>query len=134
IRDITCNNPSGVGKAGVHITSLANGTVAAVERVHVEGFEDGIFFDNEVSGSARDVDCTNDCTNGVHIGESCSDISLSAVTVTTARNIIRNDCLHKNIERVAGGVHRTLASYQQSNYAGNPAHVSYWNGQQWIFE
>ena len=136
IHDITCNNGSGTatGKAGIHITSLANGTVASIERVHVEGFTDGIFFDNLVSGSAKDVDCTNNCSNGVHIGNSCSDISLTAVTVTSAPNIVKNDCSTKNIPRVAGGVSRTLAFYYQSNYGGNPAHATYWNGFQWVSE
>jgi hypothetical protein len=136
IHDITCNNASStpVGKAGVHITSLANGTIASIERVHVEGFNDGVFFDNLVSGSAKDVDCTNGCSNGVHIGNSCSDITLDAITVTSAPNIVRNDCSSKNIPRVPGGVFRTLSIYIQSNYGGNPGHATYWNGQQWLFE
>lgn len=136
IRDITCNNASGtpVGKAGIHVTSLNNGTVTSIERVHVEGFTDGIFFDNLVTGSAKDVDCTNGCSNGVHIGNSCSDISLTAITVTSALNVVRNDCSTKNVPRVTGGVSRTLAFYYQSNYGGNPAHATYWNGFQWVTE
>jgi len=137
IRDITCNNASGTstGKAGVHIAASGySQTLAVVERVHVEGFNDGVFFDNRVSGTASDIDCTNGCGNGVHIGSSCSDIVLSAITVTSATNIIRNDCSGKNIPRAAGGIFRTLSLYVQSNYGGNPAHASYWNGWQWVTE
>jgi len=136
IQNITCNNASSthVGRAGIHVTSTVNGTVASIGRVHVEGFADGVFFDHQVSGTARDVDCTNGCTNGVHIGNSCSDISLFAVTVTSATNLVKNDCLQKNVQRVSGGVFRTLAYYVQSNYGGNPAHATYWNGQEWVFE
>jgi hypothetical protein len=137
IHDITCNNASSTptGKAGVHITSIGTtGTEAVIERVHVEGFNDGVFFDNLTAGTARDVDCTNGCNNGVHIGNSCSDIVLTAITVTSAMNIIKNDCSGKNVPRVSGGVFRTLAFYAQSNYGGNPAHATYWNGAQWIIE
>jgi len=135
IRDITCNNASGTsGKAGVHVTSLANGTVASIEGVHVEGYSDGIFFDNLVMGSANNVDCTNGCSTGVHIGNSCSDITLTAITVTSAPNIVRNDCLIRTVPRAPGGVSRTLAIYVQSNHGGNPAHATYWNGQQWVQE
>jgi len=137
IRDITCNNGAGTptGRAGVHVTATGTSqTDAVVEHVHVEGFSDGVFFDNRVSGTARDIDCTNGCTNGVHIGTSCSDIVLSAITVTSATNIIRNDCLGKNVPRPAGGIFRTLSFYTQSNYGGNPAHASYWNGWQWVTE
>jgi hypothetical protein len=136
IRDITCNNSAGTpeGKAGVHITSTQNGTVAALGQIHVEGFADGVFLDHEVTGTAHDIDCTNGCTNGVHIGNSCSDISLSAITVTSAANLVRNDCLKKNITRVSGGVSRTLAYYAQSNYGGDPARVIFWNGREWVNE
>ena len=122
------------GKGCVHIAASGySQTVAVVERVHVEGFNDGVFFDNHVSGTASDIDCTNGCGNGVHIA-SCSDIVLSAITVTSATNIIRNDCSGKNIPRVAGDNFRTLSLYVQSNYGGNPAHASYWNGGQWVTE
>lgn len=136
IHDITCNNSSGtpMGKAGVHITSLQNGTVAAIEAVHVEGFADGVYFDNLVTGTAKDVDCTNGCSDAVHIGNSCSDIALTGVTVTSAPNIVKNDCSQKNIPRPAGGVFRTLSFYAQSNQGGNPAHATYWNGYQWVIE
>jgi hypothetical protein len=137
IHDITCNNAPGTptGRAGVHITALGyNQTEAVVERVHVEGFNDGVFFDNRVSGTGRDLDCTNGCTNGVHIGNSCSDIVLSAITVTVATNIVRNDCSGKSVPLVSGGIFRTLAFYLQSNYGGNPPHATYWNGLQWITE
>ena len=137
IRDITCNNGAGtsIGKAGIHITATGTSqTDAVVEQVHVEGFTDGVFFDNRVLGTARDIDCTNGCSSGVHIGNSCSDIVLSAITVTSATNIVRNDCLGKNVPRVAGGSFRTLSLYTQSNYGGNPAHACYWNGLQWVIE
>jgi hypothetical protein len=137
IHDITCNNAPGTptGKAGIHVTSVGfSQTEAVIERVHVEGFVDGVFFDNRVLGTVRDADCTNGCTNGVHIGTSCSDIVLSAISVTTATNIVRNDCTGKNVPLVAGGLFRTLAFYVQSNYGGNPAHASYWNGWQWMTE
>jgi len=138
IHDITCNNSSGkpTGKAGIHISAAGmSQTDAVIERVHVEGFNDGVFFDNRVLGTARDVDCTNECTNGVHIGaSSCSDIVLSAVTVTSAANVIKNDCLGKNVPNIAGGIFRTLSLYSQSNYGGNPPHATYWNGAQWIMD
>ena len=137
VHDITCNNgvSTPTGKAGVHISAAGTSqTVAVVERVHVEGFADGVYFDNRVSGTARDVDCTNRCSSGVHIGNSCSDIVLSAVSVTSGQNIVRNDCSGRNIPVVPGGIFRTLAFYAQSNYGGNPAHVTYWNGAQWVVE
>jgi hypothetical protein len=109
-------------------------TDAAVERVHVEGFNDGVFFDNRVTGTVRDVDCTNGCSNGVHIGNSCSDIVLTAITVTSATNIVKNDCSGKSVPLVSGGIFRTLALYAQSNYGGNPAHATYWSGMQWVIE
>ena len=137
IRDITCNNAVGTptGKAGVHITAMGmSQTDAAVERVHVEGFNDGVFFDNRVTGTVKDVDCTNGCSNGVHIGTSCSDIVLTAITVTSATNIVKNDCSGKSVPLVSGGIFRTLALYAQSNYGGNPAHATYWSGMQWVIE
>ena len=137
IRDITCNNAPGTpaGKAGVHISATASSqTNAAVERVHVEGFSDGVFFDNKVLGTASDVDCTVGCSSGVHIGNSCSDITLTAITVTSAPDIIRNDCSGKNVTLPPGGLFRTLAFYVQSNYTDNPARATYWNGWQWVLE
>ena len=137
IRDITCNNgaSTAMGKARVHISAAGmSQTDAVVERVHVEGFNDGVFFDNRVSGTARDVDCTNRCTNGMHIGNSCSDIVLSAITIASGEFIVRNDCLGKNVPVVLGGIFRTLAFYAQSNYGENPAHATYWNGLQWVTE
>jgi hypothetical protein len=138
IHDITCNNAAGtpIGKAGIHISASGmSQTNAVVERVHVEGFNDGVFFDNRVGGTARDVDCTNRCANGVHIGShSCSDIMLSAVTVSSAENIVENDCLKRSVPHVHGGIFRTLAFYAQSNYGGDPARVTYWNGVHWVVE
>jgi hypothetical protein len=137
IRDITCNNAAGtpVGHAGVHVTSVGtSGTLAVVERVHAEGFADGVFFDNRVTGAIRDVDCTNGCADAVHIGQSGSDIVVEDVTATSAVNLIRNDFLGKNVARVSGGIFRTLSMYVQSSFGGNPAHATYWNGLTWVVQ
>ncbi len=136
IHDVTCNNGTGTptGKAGIHISAAGyNQTEAAVERVHVESFNDGVFFDNRVLGKATDVDCTNGCSNGAHIGSySCSDIVLSTITVTSAPNLVKNDCSGRNVPRPSRGIFRTLGLYVQSNDAGNPGHASYWNGYEWV--
>jgi hypothetical protein len=136
IKDITCNNALGtpVGKAGIHIS--ANGTAqteVVVEQIHAEGFHDGVFFDNGVLGSARDIDCTNGCTDAVRIGSSsCSDITLEAITVTSAPVLIQNNCVvGGSVVRPTGWYFRTLALYVQSNYEGS-SHISYFTGLQWV--
>jgi hypothetical protein len=102
--------------------------------MHVEGFSDGVFFDNRVSGSVSDVDCTARCSSGIHIGNSCSDITLTDITVATAGNVVRNDCSGKNVMPPARGLFCTLALYVQSNFGGNPAHATYWDLWQWIMD
>lgn len=134
LRDITCNNSSG-GKAGIHITaSGTNETYAVVEHVHVEGFTDGVEFDNRVHGSIRDVDCTNGCSQAVHIANSCADVVVEGASVTTAATILKNDCSGHNVPKPSGGEIRTLTFYAQSNYAGNPAKAVYWNGSAWVIQ
>lgn len=135
LHDITCNNPTGSpGKYGVHISAVTtNVTEAVVNEIHAEGVTAAVFFDNRVAGSVRDADCTNGCSEAVLIGStSCSDILLEEITVSTAPNIIEDDCVPVTIPRPAGGVFRALTFFTQSDYGGSTAQAVWWNGPGWV--
>jgi hypothetical protein len=135
LRDITCNNPvTTPGKYGVHISAVAySTTLAAVNEVHAEGVSAAVFFDNRVAGSVRDVDCTNGCSEAVLIGStSCSDIVLEEIAVSSAPNILEDDCLTVTIPRPTGGLFRVLTFFTQSDEGGSVPQAVWWSGQGWV--